>query len=51
MTAAPPAPPTAKGPAKRAAKGPSKPKLVVDNAPLKRKPGRPRKTPVAPPAE
>ena len=28
-----------------------KPKLVVDNAPLKRKPGRPRKTPVAPPAE
>jgi hypothetical protein len=43
--------PTAKGPAKRPAKGPSKPKLVVDNAPLKRKPGRPRKTPVAPPAE
>lgn len=51
MTATPPAPPTAKGPAKRPAKGPSKPKLVVDNAPLKRKPGRPRKTPVAPPAE
>lgn len=51
MTAAPPAPPTAKGPAKRPAKGPAKPKLVVDNAPLKRKPGRPRKTPVAPPAE
>lgn len=43
MAAVSPAPPTEKEPAKRPAKAPSKPKLVVDNAPLK--------TPVAPPAE